>query len=181
VRGGGRRAWKWARAILRGGAALAIGATLMIGAPGCGIFGGKSAAKIGELTTTNAPSGEKKELVLRGGDDLNNCGEGPANVLGVRIYQLSGETAITSVPQAQLWENDEAELGKELLNKHEISLVPGSTEQVVLDLSLQARFVAVVGNFCQTEGECWRWVQPVDKIEGKTTLKFARTCVSSVR
>jgi type VI secretion system VasD/TssJ family lipoprotein len=178
--GGGRaRGSIWANAMR--GAMLAIGMTLMIGAPGCGIFGGKSAAKTGELTTTNAPSGEKKEFVLRGGDDLNNCGEGPANALGIRVYQLSGETAITSVPQAALWENDEAELGKELLDKHEMFLDPGATQQVVIDLSLQARFVAVVGNFCQTEGECWRWVQPVGKIEGKTTLKFARTCVSGVR
>jgi type VI secretion system protein VasD len=181
VRGGGRRAWGSVQAILRWGTTLAIGLALMLGASGCGIFGGKSAAKTGELTTTNAPSGEKKELVLRGGDDLNNCGEGPANALGVRIYQLSGETAIAGAPQAALWENDEAELGKELLDKHEMFLDPGSTQQVVLDLSLQARFIAVVGNFCQTEGDCWRWVQPVDKLQGKTTLKFARTCVSSVR
>jgi type VI secretion system VasD/TssJ family lipoprotein len=144
------------------------------GTLGCGIFGGGKSAPGGGGT-------REITLVLSAGAKLNNCGDGPANALGVRIYQLGGDRGLSGAPQAALWENDEKELGKELLGKQELFLDPGSKQPVKLRLEPGARSLAVVGNFCKSREACWKWVQPVEGLGSVITLRFGETCVEEAR
>jgi type VI secretion system VasD/TssJ family lipoprotein len=146
---------------------------LALAGAGCGIFGGgKPAAAGGDL-------GREITLVLSADAKLNTCGDGPANALGVRVYQLGGDRGISGAPQAALWENDEKELGQELLDKQELFVDPGSKQPVTLRLKPQARAVAVIGNFCRSEGTCWKWVQPVEGMRSEIALQFGETCVEA--
>jgi type VI secretion system VasD/TssJ family lipoprotein len=153
--------------------AVLLMACLVVAAAGCGIFGGgKSAAGGG---------GREISLVLSAGAKLNNCGDGPANALGVRIYQLAGDRGVSGAPQAALWENDEKELGQELLDKQEFFLDPGAKQPVTLHLKPGTRAIAVVGNFCRSEKTCWKWVQPVEGLRSETVLQFGETCLEAAR
>lgn len=146
---------------------------LALAATGCGIFGGGKSAAAG------ADDGRKISLVLSADAKLNTCGDGPANALGVRVYQLGGDRGISGAPQAALWESDEKELGPELLDKQEFFLDPGSKQPVTLRLKPQARAVAVIGNFCRSKGTCWKWVQPVEGMRSEIVLRFGETCVQA--
>jgi type VI secretion system VasD/TssJ family lipoprotein len=159
---------------MKGWAALSLGC-LVLAAAGCGIFGGGKSAGAG------GGDGRKITLVLSAEAKLNTCGDGPANALGVRIYQLGGDRGISGAPQAALWENDEKELGQELLDKQELFLDPGSKQPVTMHLKAEARAVAVVGNFCQSQGTCWKWVQPVEGMGSEIVLQFGETCVEAAR
>jgi type VI secretion system VasD/TssJ family lipoprotein len=152
------------------GLALLVG--LVAGGGGCGIFGG------GKASPAAAGGGGGKEitLILAADAKLNTCGDGPANALGVRIYQLGGDRGISGSPQAALWENDAKELGQELLDKQEFFLDPGTKQTVKLRLNGQAHFVAVVGNFCKSKGDCWRWLHPTEGLASETVLRFGETC-----
>lgn len=157
------------------GVTLGLMLGLMLGITGCGIFGG------GKSSVPGGGGAPEITLVLSAGAGLNNCGDGPANALGVRIYQLAGDRGISGAPQAALWENDEKELGKELMGKQELFLDPGSKQPVKLRLDPGTRSVAVVGNFCKSPGACWKWVQSVEGLRPETVLQFGETCVEEVR
>jgi type VI secretion system VasD/TssJ family lipoprotein len=161
-----RRAW---------GLALGLMLGLTVGATGCGIFGGGKSAAAG------GGGGPEFTLVLSAAAKLNTCGNGPANALGVRIYQLAGDRGISGAPQAALWENDDKELGKELLAKQELFVDPGSKQPVKLRLEPGTRSLAVVGNFCKSREACWKWVRPVEGLRSETVLQFGETCVEEIR
>ncbi len=148
---------------------------LALATAGCGFFGG------GKPAAAGGGGGKEITLVLSAAARLNTCGDGPANALGVRVYQLGGDRGISGAPQAALWENDEKELGQELLDKQELFLDPGSKQSVKLHLKPEARTVAVVGNFCRSEGACWKWVQPVEGMRSEIALRFGETCVEAAR
>lgn len=163
-----------------GGRLAGLVLALALTSAGCGMFGGGKSAPV-PTPTGAVPTGEHKKLRLVAQADLNNCGDGPSNALGVRVYQLVGDAAISGIPQVALWENDEPELGEELVDRQEFFLDPQQTLELELDLMANARFVAVVGNYCRTEGDCWRWIQPIDKLGGETTLTFGPTCMGPAR
>lgn len=170
----------WSTVVKRVTRAMALtGLVTAAATSGCGIFGGGKSAPPG--TTGTASTGEERKIRFIAAAELNTCGEGPANALGVRVYQLLGDAAISGAPQAALWENDETELGDELIDRQEFFLDPKQTLEIKLSLKVDARYVAVVGNFCQTEGECWRWIQPVDRLGNDTALEFGETCVAPAR
>lgn len=157
---------------IRGWAAPLL-ACLVLTTAGCGIFGG------GKSSSSGAGGGREVSLVLSAEAKLNTCGDGPANALGVRVYQLGGDRGMAGAPQAALWENDEKELGQELLERQEFFLDPGSKQSVTLRLKPQARAVAVVGNFCRSRETCWKWVQPVEGVRSPIELRFGETCVQA--
>ena len=136
----------------------------------CSIFGGGGPA----------PQSEPLTVVLEGAEDLNTCGRDAANALAVRIYQLGASTAATAIPQARLWEADEEELAKDLVYRRELFLNPGTEQACELSGHAEAHYLMVAGNFCQTEGECWRWIGPMPEKDRKLTLRFGPTCIEQV-
>ncbi len=146
---------------------------LALATMGCGIFGGGKSA---------APGGDGREitLMLTADETLNNCGgDGPSNALGVRIYQLGNDRGILGAPQAALWENDAKELGPELVDRQEYFLDPGGTQKVTLRLKPESRALAVVANFCASEGTCWKWVRSTERMRSEMTLRFGGTCLEA--
>lgn len=164
--GGPRAGLAWAAAL--GGAFAVAG---LIG--GCGIFGGggdKPEQPIGPETIT---------LTLEGAELLNSCDEGVGNALAVRVYQLSGDARISMSALGSLWGSEDAELGKDLVDKSELILEPGAKVPVKVHPTAGAQFLAVVGNYCKSEGDCWRWVRPLDEVRSKTTLSFGESCIQA--
>ncbi|MBU1698550.1 MAG: type VI secretion system lipoprotein TssJ [Candidatus Eisenbacteria bacterium] len=135
---------------------------------GCGIFGGKTQSR--ELV-----------LILNGTDMLNSCGEEVANTLPIRIFQLSGDSQISIASLQGLWWDPEKELGDEFVDQLEMILEPSQRIPMNLKPADGASIIAVVGNFCQTEGSCWKWVSPIDKISSPQALTFDKFCIREAR
>ncbi len=148
-----------------------IGAAALIG--GCAIFGGGG-------DKPEAPPGPKTvTLNLAAVDLLNSCDEGVGNALTLRVYQLSGDARISMSALGTLWGNENAELGKELVDKSELILEPGAKVPFEVHPTSGAQYLAVVGNFCKSEGNCWRWIRPLAEIPSKVTLNCSEHCIES--
>ena len=90
---------------------------------------------------------------------------------------LSASTNATAIPQARLWEADEEELAKDLVYRRELFLNPGAELPCELPPKAEARYLMVAGNYCMTEGECWRWIGPMPEKGKDFTLRFGPTCI----
>jgi len=118
------------------------------------------------------------DLIFEASPKLNSCGGEFGNALVVRVYELNSDLAISIVSLAQLWDNEDTELADQLLNQQETVLEPNQAGQ--LELETEAEYLAVVGNFCQTEGKCWLWIRKRKDLEDKIQLSFGETCIESL-
>jgi len=158
---------------------LAAGPGLVI-LSGCGIFGGGDSQPA--LLPEVEPEPEPFELVLIGVDRLNSCGEPRGYALAVRVYQLGGDGQIALTSLVDLWKNEQSELGDDIVDRErELLLEPGDTLSVSIDLRPDARFLAVVGYFCESNGECWRWHRPIGDLGPRQSLTFTESCIQETR
>ncbi len=118
------------------------------------------------------------KLILTGSAELNACGGQLGNALSLRIYQLAGETAIIDARLAQLWERDNSLLEKELIARTDRFLDPGATDTLAVTFQPNTTHLAVVGNFCNAEGDCWRWIKSIDSLPAEIRLVFSEACIA---
>lgn len=140
-------------------------------AGGCALFGGGGGAK----------GGDEFKLTLSATQKLNSCGNESGNALAVRVYQLSGDAKISSASLGQLWGNEKDELGSELLEEVEVFLEPGGKTEPKIIRAPGALVLALVGNYCKADGECWKWFGPFDKIGSHVELTFDDLCIQEAR
>jgi type VI secretion system VasD/TssJ family lipoprotein len=119
--------------------------------------------------------GKNYTLFFEASPKLNSCGGEFGNALVVRLYELSSDLGISIVSLGQLWDNEQAELGDELLVQQEIVLEPRLVREMRIHSS--AEYLAVAGNFCQTHEKCWLWVRSRKNLKDKITLRFGETCI----
>lgn len=154
---------------VRGSTRALFGSALMLVAvAGCG-GGGEPQVKVEPEVRVG--------LTLVGDDRLNTCGGEFSNALVVRVLQLTSEAAISISSLDKLAASQSEELGDELIAAEEVVLSPGGRLQIDILVKPELQFVAVVGNFCETKGDCWRWVRPVADLTGPTVLAFGEFCI----
>jgi type VI secretion system protein VasD len=81
----------------------------------------------------------------------------------LRVYQLSDPRLFQSANFTALWKDDELSLGKDMLAREEILLLPGETQNLNMKQSPQAEYFAVLGLFRETKRANWRVIQPIKK------------------
>ncbi len=121
----------------------------------------------------------KIEANIAAAEDLNPDYRGRASPLVVRIYHLKSDLAFINASFFALYDNDEAELGPDLLGKEEIEVLPGQDQVYSRKLVPETRFVGVLAGYRDIENASWRAITEIKK--GKTnevTLDFARLKVS---
>jgi type VI secretion system protein VasD len=79
----------------------------------------------------------------------------------LRVYQLSGKTKFEHADFKQLWKQDTALLGTELLAREEYLVHPGKTSKVKFIKQEGAQYVAVVALFRDSAQNHWRVLKPV--------------------
>lgn len=140
---------------------------------GCGIFRGGG----GGQPEVKKP--DKHPLVLKfmATDRLNSCGDETGNALAVRVYQLTSDETISGASLSRLWDHEAGELKDDLLDQVERILDPGKSETVPVSLKPGVQSIAVAGNFCKSEGDCWRWIHTLKGLEGQVELTFDEFCI----
>ena len=157
---------------VRQAAAAVLLATSLAGCFGCG---GGGSTTIPEVDS----GGDKMTLTLTAGEKLNTCGGDVGRALVVKVYQLRSDSRLSIMSLAQFWDNEQTELADDFIDAKEVVLDPGAQEEMELVTLPEIKFLAVVGNFCETQGDCWRWIRPVDDMDKKTTLTFGEFCVEA--
>ncbi|NNF06744.1 MAG: type VI secretion system lipoprotein TssJ [Candidatus Eisenbacteria bacterium] len=123
------------------------------------------------------PKVEQYTFRFTGAENLNNCSSDFANTLVVRVYQLKSDEQITIADLADLWQSDE-ELGADFVRKDEVVVVPNEQQELEVLAGGDVKFLAVVGNFCETDGDCWRWISPMEGLDSTIKISCGATCLS---
>ena len=95
-------------------------------------------------------------LTMTAAADVNPDATGKSAPVAVRIYQLASTAAFEQADFFQLYNNDQAVLGADLLGRDEVTVTPGGTQQLVKDLKPGVTAIGVVAAFRDIQHANWR-------------------------
>lgn len=101
------------------------------------------------------------QLQVRAQRSLNTDARNASASLALRIYVLRDASAFEMASFDSLYDDDAATLGSNVLVRESLHLRPGDARDLTLELSGEARAVAVFGAFRELEHSQWRAVLPV--------------------
>ena len=100
-------------------------------------------------------------LQIRGTADMNR-----GNAVVVRVYALRSAAAVERATLEELWADDAAVLGADLVEQSEVRLFPGEASRVEIDAA-GASHVAVVANLREPARGGWRHVFVASELRGR--------------
>ena len=107
------------------------------------------------LAVSACTSSIKVSLVAS--DNINPGGDGKPLSVVVRVYQLAGKDQFEKTDFLTLAKADERVLGKDILLRKEVTLLPGATEVLKEDRKEGAEYVGVMALFREGD-QVWRRV-----------------------
>ena len=113
---------------------------------------------VGPLPARASTAPRSLRLSLQAERSLNTDRQQGSASLALRVYVLRDGQAVQRASFDSLYDNDEATLGAALLRREIVHLRPGESREMVLTLSDEARFVAVVAAYRELERSQWRTV-----------------------
>ena len=107
------------------------------------------------------------QLLVQAQRSLNTDARNAPASLALRIYVLRDPSGFEKASFDSLYDDDEATLGSNMLARESLHLRPGEAREVAMDVSGDARAIAVFGAFREVEHSQWRAVLPLP--EGAVT------------
>jgi type VI secretion system VasD/TssJ family lipoprotein len=108
-----------------------------------------------------APPRRNLQVLLQAQRSLNTDARNTSASLALRVYVLRDATGFEKATFDSLYDDDEATLGSNVLVRESLHLRPGETRELALELSGDARAVAVFGAFREIEHSQWRATLPL--------------------
>ena len=105
------------------------------------------------------------ELMLESTNRLNQSDMGQPVPVTVRIYTLKDRTRFEQATFQELWKKDYEFLGKDLLDRKEITLSPSTIQPIELtvDPENNENFLGIIVKFRKYQEGIWRRVIPVEE------------------
>ncbi|MCK4608334.1 MAG: type VI secretion system lipoprotein TssJ, partial [Gammaproteobacteria bacterium] len=88
--------------------------------------------------------------------NLNQDQAGKSLPIQVKIYQLRDKNAFQQATFRQLWQDDQAVLNKDILDKQQLTVKPNSKKTTVLKRNKDCRYVGVIAIFRRPQADAWR-------------------------
>lgn len=111
---------------------------------------------------------------------LNPTESGRAAPLQVRVYELKTAAAFNGAGFMALYQNDQATLGADVVNREELMLQPSENRAIKKTVSPETKFIGVVGAYRQIEKATWRVVVPVQTGKEQTlTIRAGENALSA--
>jgi type VI secretion system protein VasD len=102
------------------------------------------------------------KLILLAGQDINPDEKHSPSPLFIRLYELSSDQAFNRADFLELYEKDDALLGKDLIAKRELNrLVPGEIQEEAFVLDPKTRYVGLFAEFFEYKNSKYKLVFPV--------------------
>lgn len=102
------------------------------------------------------------KIVLVAGKDINPDEKRTPSPLYIRMYELSSDHAFNKADFMELYEKDDALLGKDLLVKRELNrLVPEEVQEENFVLDANTRYVALFAEFYEYKNSKFKVIFPV--------------------
>lgn len=112
--------------------------------------------------------------------DCNSCGRPSGYPLTYRVLQVTDPSAVTGMTLTQLWDHEDKLLGPALLDRREAYVDPGRSSVLPVERKPGVTAVIVVGDFCESHGSCWFYVQPLSR-GSHIKLQAGAECFSVTR
>ncbi len=113
------------------------------------------------LIMTMGCGSPKVKVNVAADQSLNQDNQQRSLPVVLRVYQLSARTKFEQADFKQIWKQDSAFLGSELLAKEEYLVHPGKKSTLKYPKVEGAKYVGVVGLFRNTEQHQWQIIKPV--------------------
>lgn len=113
-----------------------------------------------------ASSPEKTDtarMTITAQSGVNPDANGRPSPIVVRVYQLKASDKFASVDFFALFDDDQKELGADLLGREEVELAPGEKKELQFAVKRDAKFVGVMAAYRDIRNSRWRVVQPAPK------------------
>jgi len=107
---------------------------------------------------------EQVRVTINADESLNPDVDGKSLSVVLRIYQLSEIGAFVTANPRQLWNDADRVLGKGLISKREITVLPGQFKVDVAALDPAVQFVGVAAFFRNTLNDDWQVVFDADEL-----------------
>ncbi|CAM3760005.1 type VI secretion system lipoprotein TssJ [Polaromonas hydrogenivorans] len=101
------------------------------------------------------------QLLVQAQRSLNTDARNVSASLALRVYVLRDASGFEKASFDSLYDDDEATLGSNVLVRESLHLRPGEARELTLELSSDARAVAVFGAFREIEHSQWRAILPL--------------------
>jgi type VI secretion system protein VasD len=119
---------------------------------------------------SSAPPSTPVELTFVAAGDVNPDASGRAAPIIVRLYQLGATGTFERVDYFQLHDQEQALLGQDLLDRQELPLLPGATQQVAFEAKPGTKAIGVIASYRDIDKALWRADAPIATGQ-KTKLK----------
>lgn len=100
------------------------------------------------------------ELQITGEPDMRNATR-------VRIYQLTSPSNFEAARFEDLFGDDDAALGSELLHKQQVQIFPDQAETLLLSPNEDAQYIGFAADVRQPEGNAWRSLHEMRAVQGR--------------
>jgi type VI secretion system VasD/TssJ family lipoprotein len=101
------------------------------------------------------------QLLVQAQRSLNTDARNASASLALRVYVLRDASGFEKASFDSLYDDDEATLGSNVLVRESLYLRPGEARELALELSGDARALAVFGAFREIERSQWRAILPL--------------------
>lgn len=86
---------------------------------------------------------------------INPAENGEARPVQLRLYQLKNDVGFRNASFDQIWKEDAAKLGEDMLGMQEVSVYPDSRKDVDFERNPEAQFVVAAALFRTPKGKQW--------------------------
>lgn len=86
---------------------------------------------------------------------INPAETGAPRPVQLRLYQLKNDVNFRNLPFEQVWKEDEAKLGEDLLDRQEFPVYPDARKEVEFERNPEAMYVVAAGLFRTPKGKQW--------------------------
>ncbi len=111
---------------------------------------------------SSKPSPTNFTIAVAANSGVNPNAEGAPSPVVVRIYELKGTGTFNSAEFFDLFDNDVAKLGGDMLGKREYELKPGQKEEYVFEGSPDTKTIGVIAGYRSLDRAKWRSTLDVD-------------------
>jgi type VI secretion system protein VasD len=106
---------------------------------------------------------DKARMTITAQAAVNPDANGRPSPIVVRVYQLKADDKFGSADFFALFDDDQKELGADLLGREEVELAPGEKKELQFAVKRDAKFVGVMAAYRDIRNSRWRVVKPAPK------------------
>lgn len=126
------------------------------------------------LTKTRLPP---VNLTLQASATVNPSESARPSPIVVRVYQLKNDAAFRSAPYDRLYEDDQAALKTDLVEKTAFTLRPGDKTSLLVNFGDEVHFIGIAAFYREYDNTQWKIVVPLP-MKGDGTILVDRSSVS---